>query len=260
VVFFFIFSFSIRKADNELSEALNKGFDKEIKLDSLQIQKDSLALRKAKEALMKSEVMAEVSEKDLQAIDSAIANTQEVANVSFNFKRQVLDSLIAADAPQSEQLKAMGMEEDADGFTRRFYLQMLKFYKQRGGGILKAFYDTIPIAMFFMLPLFALLLKIFYWKRATFAHHMVFSFYFFTFLFTSFSILILANNVVEIPWWIEFLVIMSFLVYLILALRNFYKSGWLGAIFKSGTISFVYMIFIVPIAFFGIILISFMLY
>ncbi|MBT8183506.1 MAG: DUF3667 domain-containing protein, partial [Eudoraea sp.] len=150
VVFFFIFSFSIRKADNELSRALNKGFDKEIVLDSLQFQKDSLALQKAKEALLNSEVMAEVSDEDLQALDSVIANTQGGTNVSFNFKRKVLDSLIAADAPVPEQLRAMGMDKDADGFTRRFYTQMLKFYKQRGGGILQALYDTIPIAMFLM--------------------------------------------------------------------------------------------------------------
>ena len=186
VVFFFIFSFSIRKADNEFTKALDKGFDKDFKLDSLQLQKDSLQFQKAKEALIANEVMAEVSEKDLQALDSVISTAKNGPNLSFDFQREVLDSLIAADAPQSEQLNAMGMDEDASGFTRRFYLQMLKFYKQRGGGILQALYDTIPIAMFFMLPLFALLLKIFYWKRATFAHHMVFSFYFFTFLFTSF--------------------------------------------------------------------------
>jgi len=260
VVFFFIFSFSIRKADNELSKVLDKGFDKEIKLDSLQFQKDSLAIQKAKEALLNSEVMAEVSDKDLQALDSVIANTKQGTNLSFGFSRQVLDSLIAIDAPQSEQLKAMGMDEDANGFARRFYVQMLKFYKQRGGGILQTLYDTIPIAMFFMLPLFAVLLKIFYWRRATFAHHMVFSFYFFTFLFTAFCIMILANNLIEIPGWIEFLVILSFIVYLILALRNFYESSWLGAIFKANLISFVYMIFIVPIAIFGIIMVSFMLY
>lgn len=260
VIFFFIFSFSIRKADSELSKALNEGFNKEITLDSVQLQKDSLAIQKAKDALLNSEVMNEVSDADLQALDSVFTNAQNAPDVSFSFKRNTLDSLIVINATESEQLKAMGMEDDAGAFTKRFYQQMLKFYKQKGGGILQALYDTIPIAMFFMLPLFAILLKIFYWKRATFAHHMVFSFYFFTFLFTSFCILILANNLFEIPWWLEFLVILSFIVYLILALRNFYRSSWLGAIIKANIISFVYMLIVVPIAVFGIIMVSFMLY
>lgn len=260
VIFFFIFSFSIRKADNELSKVLDEGFDKEIRIDSLQTQKDSLALLKAKDALLKSEVMDQVPDEDLQALDSVLSNVQRAPDVSFSFKREALDSLIANGAPESELLNAMGMDDDAGAFTKRFYQQMLKFYKQRGGGILQALYDTIPIAMFFMLPLFAILLKIFYWKRATFAHHMVFSFYFFTFLFTSFCVLILANNLIEIPGWLEFLVIMSFVIYLILALRNFYRSSWLGAIIKANIISFVYMIIVVPIAVFGIIMVSFMLY
>ena len=260
VVFFFIFSFSIRKADNAVSKALKKGFSKEITLDSLQLQKDSLAVEKAKEAITNNLTLSGISEQELKAIDSVITTTQKSPNVSFDFKRSVLDSLIAIDATEAEQLKAMGMDADAGAFTRRFYTQMLKFYKQQGGGILKALYDTIPIAMFFMLPLFAFLLKIFYWRRGKFAHHMVFSFYFFTFLFTSFCVLIIANSLFGIPAWLEFLVFSSFVIYLMLALRNFYKSSWVGAFFKANIISFIYMIFIVPIAIFGIMAVSFMLY
>ena len=62
------------------------------------------------------------------------------------------------------------------------------------------------------------------------------------------------------PFWIEFLIFLSFLVYLMIALRNFYRSSWIGAFFKSGIISFIYMILIVPMAFAGLIFASFMLY
>ena len=154
----------------------------------------------------------------------------------------------------------MGLEDDAGAFKTRFYRQLLKFYEQRGGGILKAFYDTIPIAMFLLMPIFALLLKVFYWRKGNFAHHMVFSFYFFTFVFTSFFVLLVAQNLIEIPIWLEVLFLFSFLIYLILSVRNFYDSSWLGAIFKANTISFIYLLIIIPIAFFGLVLTSFMLY
>ena len=125
---------------------------------------------------------------------------------------------------------------------------------------MQGLYDTIPVAMFLLLPLFALLIKLFYWKRGTFAHHMVFSFYFFTFIFTTFCILILANMIVDVPVGLEVLIFLSFVIYLMLALRNFYKSSWLGAFFKANIISFLYMLFIVPVAAIGIVLVSFMLY
>ena len=66
----------------------------------------------------------------------------------------------------------MGLNDDAGTFKRKLYSQVLKFYKQRNGGsILQVFYDTIPIAMFILLPIFALLLKIFYFKKGSFSHH-----------------------------------------------------------------------------------------
>ena len=260
VIFFFIFSFSIRKADNALAKVLDKGFEKDIKIDSLQIKKDSLNLEIARDALTSSPVLNGMTEEEVRAIDSALVKAQKDPNVSFGFSRNELDSLIATGAPDEQLYKAMGMNDDAGAFSQRFYAQMLKFYKQRGGGILQALYDTIPIAMFFMLPLFAVLLKVFYWKRGTFAHHMVFSFYFFTFLFTAFCVLLIANSIVELPWWLEFLVFLSFIVYLILALRNFYRSSWFGAFLKANIITFIYIIFILPMAFMGITLVSFMLY
>jgi len=125
---------------------------------------------------------------------------------------------------------------------------------------LKTLYDTIPITMFLMLPLFAFILKIFYWKRATFAHHMVFSFYFFTFVFTSLCFLILMNSIVGIPIWLQVLFFLSFIIYLIIAFRNFYKSSWIGAFFRGLLVTYVYMIVIVPFAFIGVIFVSIFLY
>ncbi|WP_273276895.1 DUF3667 domain-containing protein [Maribacter polysiphoniae] len=260
VVFFFIFSFSVRKADNEVTQALKKGFNRELTIDSLQLKEDSLNVGLAKKTIKENPVLTGISDKDLVVLDSVMDAEQNVSVSSFRIKRKLLDSLITVDAPKANKLKAMGLEENAGALTRKIYGQMLKFYEQKGVGILNTLYDTIPIAMFFMLPLFAVLLKLFYWRRGTFAHHMVFSFYFFTFIFTSFCLLILADMLIDIPVWLEVLFFLSFIVYLLLALHNFYKSSWIGAFFKANIISFLYMMFIVPIAIFGIIMVSFMLY
>ncbi|WP_394748854.1 DUF3667 domain-containing protein [Spongiimicrobium salis] len=258
VVFFFLFSFSVRKADNKVSDALKKGFQKETILDSLQVQKDSVQIAKTKKIILDN--IEGLPDEELQRLDSVISQEQGAPNVSFTFNRNVLDSLILHNASEADKLAAMGMENDAGALTKRFYTQMLKFYEQRGGGILKALYDTIPIAMFFMLPLFAFLLKIFYWKRGIFAHHMVFSFYFFTFLFTTFCLLLLLDYIITLVNWITTLFFLFCMVYLIIALINFYKSRWWGAMLKAGTIMMIYMLVVLPIAIFGIMAVSFLLY
>ncbi|UWX56195.1 DUF3667 domain-containing protein [Maribacter litopenaei] len=260
VVFFFIFSFSVRKADTEVSEAFKKGFEQEISLDSIKIKTDSVDISQAKEVIKKNRKIIGLSDDELVELDSVMNSDSQTANISFGFERKLLDSLITAGAPLAQKYKAMGMKEDANAFTRKFYAQMLKFYEKQGGGIIQVLYDTIPIAMFLLLPLFAVLVTLFYWKRGTFAHHLVFSFYYFTFIFTSFCVILLVNKVWEIPIWIEVLICFSFVIYLIPALRNFYKSSWLGAFLKANIISFLYMMIIVPVAAIGIILVAFMLY
>lgn len=260
VIFFFIFSFSVRKADYEVTQALQKGFDKEVTLDSLLMVKDTINLEGAKNMIKESPYLKGIPDEELSVLDSIISAEPDIPNISFGFKRKVLDSLIAINAPLPDKLRAMGLPKDASTMAKRFFEQILRFYEKKGDGILSALYDTIPIAMFFMLPLFALLLKIVYWRRGTFAHHMVFSFYFFTFLFASFCALILANMLLDIPIWLEVIFFLSFILYLMMALRNFYRSSWFGAWLKANMIAFAYLIFIVPIAISGIIIVSFMLY
>ncbi len=260
VVFFFIFSFTVRKADTEVSEAIKKSFKQEISLDSITVNADSLDIEEARNALKKNQKVIGLSDEELVALDSVMTSDSGMANISLGFERKLLDSLIAVGATEHQKLEAMGMEEDTNAFGRRFYTQILKFYEKQGGGILQVLFDTIPIAMFLLLPFFAVFLKIFYWKPATFAHHLVFSFYFFTFIFTSFCVMLLVNKVWEIAIWIEVLICFSFVLYLILALRNFYRSSWLGAFLKASVISFLYMLIIVPVAAMGIIMVAFMLY
>lgn len=260
VVFFFIFSFTVRKADNEVSEVIKKGLEQEINLDSIAVNADSLDITESRKALKKNQKIIGLSDEELVELDSVMTSDSGKANISFGFERKLLDSLIAVNAPLNQKLEAMGMKEDTNAFRRKFYTQMLKFYEQQGGGIIQVLYDTIPIAMFLLLPLFAVFLKIFYWKPATFAHHLVFSFYFFTFMFTSFCVMLLVNKMWEIPIWIEVLFCFSFILYLVIALRNFYRSSWLGAFFKASIISFFYMLIIVPVAAIGIIMVAFMLY
>ena len=238
VIFFFLFSFTVRKADDNVSKTLRNLFNKEVSIDSADLDLFEVNL----------------------TLDSLVNARQKTPSNTFNIKNEDLDSLIKNGAPLPEKLGAMGLKKNAGALTTKVFTQILKLYEQKGGGIIQTLYDTIPIAMFVLLPLFALLLKLMYWRRATFAHHIVFSFYFFTFLFTTFCTRLLVNTFASIPLWVDILFFISFIIYLVMALSHFYESSWKRALLKSTFISLSFLFLFLPLTMAGIVLVSFLLY
>ncbi len=115
VLFFFLFSFNIRKADDEVSQALQKGFDQEISVDSVKVSKrDSLQIEEARKLLQKNQKMMGMSEEDIHTIDSVIVNTAKDSNringLNFDFDKNVLDSLI--DCRRSKRGEVKGHRDE----------------------------------------------------------------------------------------------------------------------------------------------------
>lgn len=256
VVFFFLFSFIVRDQVEELDKQLEKGFSKEVTaIDSLKTKVlDTAKIANITKNLKDKNIITGIDAEELKELDSMIianANTanENIPDLTFGYNDKKVDSLIAAKAPVEEQLKAMGMKEDAGLFMRRVYTQLLKFQtNKKGGTILQTFYDSVPVALFILLPIFAMLLKLFFWRRGAFAHHLVFSFYYYSFLFTVLCIILLANYIWDISDSVGFLVMLSTFFYLFLAIKHFYRQGYFVSFFKTCVITFMYMIFVLPIA------------
>ena len=254
VIFFFLFSFVAREQERSIDKALKSNFEKAKKVVDTLSEKgiDSAQVAKLMAPYEVNKDKLGLQEDELKELDSVIktgGNTKPNWNFGFDeIDENKIDSLIDIGASDKAIYKEMGMDDDAGYFTKRFYTQMLKFYKTKSGGsILKAFYDTIPIAMFFLLPIFALILKLFYYRKGRYAYHLVFSFYFFSFLFTVFSILLLLNFAWEaFPGWITTLIILSVFIYLFLALKRFYNQGWFLSFFKCSLVTFTFFIFLFP--------------
>lgn len=268
VVFFFLLTTTVvRNQIQEIDVALKKVLEKPLVSDSTKVKVqqaiDSVKIDSILVSLEERGISG-IDKKELKAIDSLVktnAKKGKKTKSSFDFNTKKVDSLIAIDAPKHDIYKAMGMGDNPGYFTRKYYEQGLKFYKQRSGGqILQAAYDAIPISMFVLLPIFALILKLLFIKRGTYSHHLVFSFYFFSFLFTVFSIILIVNYIWDVPDWIDFLLIMSTYFYLLLAIKRFYRQGWFLSFFKSSFVSFVYLLLVIPIAIVIIGLVGFLLY
>ncbi|MDO5980441.1 DUF3667 domain-containing protein [Flavivirga spongiicola] len=268
VVFFFLLTtVVVRDQVQDLDTAFKKTRDTPIisdntvakaqqALDSVKLDSILLPLKEKGIPGMKAE--------QVKALDSLIkaSNKDTVAEtLTFDFDQKKVDSLIAIDASDTEIYSAMGVSDDAGYLTKKFYTQVLKFYKQRNGGqILQAIYDTIPISLFVLLPIFAFILKLLFFKRGHYAHHLVFSFYFFSFLFTVFSLILIVNNFFEVPNWIDWLLVVSTFFYLFVAIKRFYNHGWFLSFIKTGISSFVYLMFVIPIAIIIVGLIGFLFY
>lgn len=254
VVFFFLLSFEARHQQEVFEESIKKGFDSVDSIDSNQVKMlDSLELNIEKSFADKG-VNVNLD------VDTDSIKSEDRSDINFGFNRDIIDSLIAINAPQEEKLKALGYKEDQAGWKQRFYIQLLKFYEKKGGGILQAFYDSIPLAMFILLPIYALLLYLLFFKKGRFAVHLVFSFYFFSFLFTVFSILLLVNFIYQLPSWIDLMVIFSTGIYLIIALMRFYEQGFGKIFLKTNILSFLYLLFIIPTSFVILAVVSFFIY
>lgn len=253
VVFFFLFSFKVNNQAEEFDKGLADAFNNEVTIDTLSVEavakkriSDSILREEARASLKESSIWTGMSEKQIDSL---------VNDKNFNLKKNNInlagpkvDSLIKINAPDIEIYKAMGLEEDSSGLAKRFYAQYLKFLKsKKGSSILQTFYDTVPIAMFFVLPLFALILKLFYFNRGRYSHHLVFSFYYFSFIFTVFSLLVGVNFIVNIASWINWLIVLSVFIYLVIALKRFYKQGWFKSLFKAS---------LATMAFFPVVLIA----
>ena len=253
VVFFFLFSIVSRDFVNKSDNVFEDGLKNEMIVDTTMTKAlDSLKIADIKTTLEKTKIVSGMNEADKKVLDSIFTvnteNAKNVHNLDLGFNRKVLDSLIDIKSPENEQLKAMGMTEDTGLFQRRLYTQGLKIYKQNGQGIVKAFIDGIPISMFVLLPIFAFILKLLFFRRGTFAHHLVFSFYYYSFLFTVFSIIVLVNFAWGVPDWIDWLVAFSTFFYLVIAIKRFYGHGYFLSFFKTCVATFVYLIFVIPIA------------
>ncbi|WP_046744734.1 DUF3667 domain-containing protein [Kordia zhangzhouensis] len=274
IVFFFLFSVSTRSSQQSFDRNLQRSFGNEREIvseaervrDSIQeVLEEQAANMNGKDSVTIQKLASDLKKTNSknQKIDST--GKKEGRNVKgsflgFKYDANMLDSLQKANASTEEKLRAIGYKESDGWFSKFMGKQVLKFRENRGVGFFKAFLDTIPISMFFLIPIFAFLLKILYRKRGRFAHHMVFSFYYFAFMFLTSSLLILTNYIVDIPNSIDFFIILSTFFYLVISLKRFYEQGYIKTFFKTCILSFVYLLFVVPLTFVMLWVVSFFLY
>jgi hypothetical protein len=199
-------------------------------------------------------------------IDSAKSEKEDNLGVGFgivNNEAEIL-SLIAA----SNQLLKQGfsLDEVSDSIltehsfvTRLIVKQTIKFQLEEGKGMFQVFLKTASYAMFIFLPLFALILKMLYFRRKRFyIEHIIFTLHFFSFIFFVLMFFILLNLLpFEVPRWIMLVLILAYLYF---AMWKVYQQSWRKTLVKALTLITATTIFIGPLLLILVSLVSFIFY
>lgn len=199
---------------------------------------------------------ASVSEAQIEALRAAVgpAHGRKLDDVlgraeDDDFRRAALlvAGLMSAEETDSAVPPPAG-QEDPDRpnlFVRMLLTSIIDFFHDPEVFVQRAV-GNMPIAMFFLLPFLALALGFCYVrKKRFFVEHLVFGMHNQTFTFLCLAAALLMPTGPVGQWFKAFLVVMPQVYYLI-ALRRFYRDGWIRTILKGSIVWWLYLMVLLP--------------
>jgi len=140
---------------------------------------------------------------------------------------------------------ALDSLSEAHTFWNRFYYSKIgaiyKIIDDKGDSLSNKIVSNLSIALFILLPIFTLFLKLLYIRRRlNYMEHLIFVFNTQS-VFFLLMILLLFTSLFTESKTAPVIFVLMFLVYLFLALRKFYKQGWFKTFIKFNLLNFVYL-------------------
>jgi hypothetical protein len=107
----------------------------------------------------------------------------------------------------------------------------------------QAFLDNFSKVLFYLLPVFALLLKLLYIRRDFYySEHLVFSIYYYNFFYLAASVYLLVDYIPIVGGLLTTGIVIWALVYLPLGMRRMYQQSWRKTIFKYSIFLFAFFV------------------
>ena len=123
--------------------------------------------------------------------------------------------------------------------TVKFRKNINKMQADSGKGFLKSLMSYMSIGLFIFLPLFTLVLKLFYFrKHMNYMEHLVFVFH----TQTVFFLLLIISNIISLfsDYENAWIFTLLFLIYLYLAIKKFYNQGRFKTLLKFALLNIIY--------------------
>jgi hypothetical protein len=163
----------------------------------------------------------------------------------------------------NERQQLSGVEEMDDSWLRTFLEVInpkLKNWKEDPGPLVDSFFEALPYMMFVILPVFAIFLKLFYaFSKRYYTEHLIFLLHNHSFIYIvlMFEILFdlgeaalrpietsLAQTGAGVSSFLSVILSFWMIIYVFLAMKRFYRQGWIATIFKTISLGFIYLILI----------------
>ncbi|MGF6181621.1 hypothetical protein ABIB42_002643 [Massilia sp. UYP32] len=161
-------------------------------------------------------------------------------------KETVLGPVVGIDAAEYERVLGQ-LNKRASGLHPVLRDRIARFLAMTPAGqktvIKQAFFSYTPYAIFAMMPLFALYLKILYLGSGRrYGEHFLFALHVNAFAFLMLSVMILVPE----TWkFITFALLLWLVFYLPAAMRRVYESGWVGTILRWIVLIFAHIVTLV---------------
>lgn len=184
-----------------------------------------------------------IVDSSLQRLDKqlgGILDSTEIQQLKSRFSKDVAPQ--ASDSAKTDSsglLRSVNMRQNSHtkDLTFRFKFRGKPYkYTINQKTFRRDFINNLPTMMFFLLPIFALYLKLLYIRRnRLYVEHLVFSLYTHAFIFLVETVIIL------LPWSLPATILgWSILLYLYVAMKRVYAQGYLKTFIKFSGLLFFY--------------------
>lgn len=186
-------------------------------------------------ALNNADLLLAAENDDGIALDLSLDSLAVLSAGTFSNNVDLRHMLIQIANKAEEKLKD---ETDPEKLSRkREFIRLCRSPEQATSRLLK----YMSWAFFILLPIFALVLKLFYIRRnQNYIRHLIFSIHIHSFIFLLFSIIVTLSLLFDHIEQLILFLLLSFVVYFIIALKKFYGQSIGKVILKFIGISFVY--------------------
>lgn len=143
--------------------------------------------------------------------------------------------------------------------NKMFLAQGIRLSKDGGKSFVNYLMGKGTLVILFIVPIFALILKLLYVRRRKFYNqHLIFSFHFHAYALMVLTLILLLKVITGLT--IFWFIILLLPVYLFLALRKVYGQGWRKLILKHLILLWAYFVITLPVVFIIVIMAGFFLF
>lgn len=154
---------------------------------------------------------------------------------------------VASDPPAS----AAVVLPTSQGFLARMFLNSFVDLMHDPDAFTERIIGNLSIAMFFLLPVYALMLAVLYWrKKRYYIEHLVFGMHVHSFLFIVVTLMLIVSITpmgAAGQGWTQGILGLVVVAYPIVALRRFYGNGWFVTLVKAFVLGILYFTIVSPL-------------